>query len=179
VDLGIKSHLIAFTDAIDIPALTETFRLLKPTVGVAWQDVGNTRFQMDIDEDEAFNPETIRKFKTIEQSLGVGVAISPEFGPTRLTYSLDVRDLNRDVDVANMINTGIELSIWDRLAVRTGLSQLSPASLFGITVPLNSAGIDVDLWIAKLGVYYFEDKLGTSRNARTSRQIGLSLNIGI
>lgn len=176
-DIGLKTHLEAFTEMIDIPAVSDLFELLHPTAGIVWQDVLDTRFQMEVNEDEASNPDLIRKYKIIPQSMGFGTAISPTFGPLRVSYALDFRDLNRDTAFNRKIFTGLELMIWNRIGFRMGLAGMSPGEIAGYTLPVNSLGFDLDLWLIKFGAYYFEEFVGSRSNERRSRKMATSLQL--
>ncbi len=98
-DIGVKYYL---------PIIQE----FKPTVGLTYQDIGNTRFVSD------------HKLPAdIPQSISLGAAIHPNWKFLRNTFALDFRNITAESDFLNKLHIGAETVLWDLLAIRLGLSQ--------------------------------------------------------
>lgn len=144
VDLGAK---------YSIPFLA----VLKPSVGLTWQDVGDTRF---------FTSDTIPE--NIPQSLSAGVAIHPSLGIFQNTLAVDFRDINRKIDPMNKIHIGLESKIWKILALRAGLSQM-----------YWTVGANLDFWLINFDVYVAAQEAGRYAHIQEQRTLGFKFSLGI
>ncbi|MDB5037017.1 MAG: hypothetical protein JWQ35_545 [Bacteriovoracaceae bacterium] len=99
VDLGVK-YFIPY------------FKNLKPTVGLTYQDIGDTRFVGD----KSLPAD-------IPQSISVGIALHPNWSIFKNTFALDIRNMNQEEDFLNKFHFGAETVIWNLLAVRAGVAQ--------------------------------------------------------
>jgi hypothetical protein len=142
VDLGAKYYL---------PVLTA----LKPSVGITYQDIGDTRF---IGDDTPDN---------IEQSLSVGAAIHPNWGIFRNTFALDYRNITQEKEFLNKLHFGAEAVIWNLLAIRAGLSQ-------GYV----TGGVGILTRILELDLYVTAKEAGRYAHIQSIRTLGLKLAIG-
>lgn len=122
VDLGVKYK---------IPYLQE---ILNPSVGLTYQDIGDTRFIGD---------QTLPA--DIPQSISMGLAVHPDWGIFKNTFALDLRNINREEDFMNKIHLGAESVIWNLLAIRAGISQGYFTGGVGVMLKI----VDFDIFVAR------------------------------
>ena len=141
LDLGVKYW---------IPYLPQ----LKPSVGLTYQDVGNTRFWTDkgIPAD-------------IPQSVSAGVAIHPDWGITKNTIALDFRNINEQQAFMNHVHLGVESMFWQLFALRAGLAQ-----------GYITGGIGFDLWYIQFDAYVTAEEAGRKAHIQDQRTLGFRLS---
>lgn len=144
LDLGAKYY---------IPYL----EFIKPSVGLTYQDIGDTRFWTDGDRPES-----------IEQSLSAGLAIHPAWHIVSTAFALDFRNINAQEDWMNKIHFGAEAKIWKILAVRAGLSQM-----------YWTVGLGLNFWLMQLDTYIAAQEVGKFAHMQEQRTVGLKLSFGI
>ena len=142
-DLGVKYEIHDFgQDWID---------LLKPTVAVVYQNVGNTRFSF---MKKNGGPDAL------PQSVGAGIGIHPTLGTIETSLCVDFRELNIKEDFLLKLNVGAEARFPTfgilKPYLRAGLNQGYPAF-----------GGGLDIWKATWNVAFFGKEVGD-----TTRQKG-------
>lgn len=135
-DIGVKYFIPYFED-------------WKPTVGITYQDIGNTRFVFG------------KKLPQIQQSLSVGFAIHPNWSFIRNTIAVDFRNLNEEQEFENKIHLGVESVFWNLLIVRAGLSQL-----------YWTAGLGIDTRFFELDAYVAAKEVGEKAHIQSERVLG-------
>jgi len=150
VDLGVKSNL-GFKGFKE----KNWYKLLKPAVGLTWQDIGSPSFGVAPGN---------------EQSISLGFAIHPDYGKFKNTVGLDFRSLNQERAFLSKMHFGVE-SVFDwyvDIGLRAGLSQ----GYF-------TAGTTFDFRFVRLDAAYYNEEVGAvTRQAGNSRLLAtLSFNI--
>lgn len=143
VDLGARYDLPFFE------------KMLSPSVGVTWQDIGNTRF---------FGSN---RPQSIEQSISLGAAIRPDWNIFRNTIALDLRNIQERQEWLNKLHIGVETVIWGILALRGGFGQ----GYF-------STGVSVLTRILQTEVFLSSQEAGRKANIQANRTLGLRLSLG-
>lgn len=143
VDLGVN---------YDLPLLES----LHPRVGITFQDIGNTRFFTD-------NVQPMN----IAQSLSVGASIEPNWSIFRNTISLDMRNINEQQSLMNMIHLGLESVIWDFFALRAGLGQ-----------GYLSGGVGIDLRYFEMDAYVASREAASKAHLQSQTVIGTRIAFG-
>ncbi len=119
--------------------LERTLFGLKPSFGVAVQNVGGMKFGDELAE--------------VEQKVNIGVVLKKEMGLGALMLALDYKDLFANVglddDKGKRLHIGGELKFKKLLAVRAGLNQ--GWGTFGLTI---------DLWLIKVSYAMYYEELG-------------------
>ena len=148
VDVGAKTNL-AF------PGIkgSKMYEILKPQVGVSWQDMGSPGF------DAAPNNE---------QSISAGAAVHPDIWKLKNAIAVDFRDLNQERDFLTKLHFGVESKFPWILTARAGLSQ----GYFTL-------GATFDLWFVKIDGAWYKEEVGVrTREAGDNRWAAtLSFNI--
>lgn len=147
-DLGLKSNL-AFSFWKDSPV----YKLLQPSVGFTWQDMGSPEFG---------------KAPGNAQTLNFGAAIHPDVWKLKNVFAVDIREINEERPLLSKLHIGLESKLPWVLAVRGGLSQ-----------GYLTAGLTVDLWVLKLDAAVYHEEIGITRREEGSLRYvgGLSFNI--
>jgi len=143
-DLGLKYW---------IPYMEES---LSPSVGMTYQDIGNTRF---------FTDKALPA--NIPQSLSLGVAVHPTLWKFKNTFTLDARTLNEQQEFLNYLHLGAESVIWDMLAIRAGIAQ----GYFTGGIGFMSRFFEADVYVAAR-------EAGKKANIQSVRTLGLRLALG-
>lgn len=153
VDLGLKGEIPTF----DLKALD----FLKPTVGFVWQDIGNTKFQGDVED--------------TEQSIGLGAAFHPTFQLAKRDWQthldIDLREINQPVSFPKKLSLGGELVApkfgFFRPSIRVGADQL-----------YITAGATFDFRFLKLEFATYGEELGRFTRQKQSRRIAGNISFG-
>lgn len=147
-DLGLKSNL-----GLPLWKDAEWFKMLQPSVGVTWQDIGSPSFGAAPDN---------------KQSISAGAAIHPSIWKLKNVVAVDVREINQDRPMLTKLHFGVESKFPWLVAVRAGLSQ-------GYV----TAGATLDLWVMKLdaAMYYEEVGIRTRQEGNLRWAANLSFNI--
>ncbi len=138
----------------DLPFYEE---LLKPSVGLTYQDIGKTHFFTSNAQPES-----------IEQSVSLGLAVQPTLWITKNTFAIDLRNVNEEQDFLNKLHIGAESVLWNFLAFRVGLSQ----GYF-------SGGVGVDLKYFQMDAYVASWEAGKRAHIQDYNVIGLRLTAAI
>lgn len=148
VDLGVKYN---------VPLDWKVTSLLKPSVGITYQDIGNTRFTGE-GEDKA-------------QSVSAGFALDPKIGPIETTFAFDVRDLNHRADFITLMHTGLELRFPEffktKASVRIGANQ-----------GYLSGGLTLDWRYVKLTAMTYGEEEGKVSRVEENRRFGGQVAFG-
>lgn len=151
VDIGIKADFPTFG--------AHWLEVVKPTVALTYQDIGNTRFSGAV-------PNT-------PQSLTVGFALHPMIGEKwQLHFVNDIRDLNHNNGFLRKWNIGAEVQaplMWNffRPAVRIGGNQ-----------GYISAGATLDFKYAKLEFATYGEEASKFSSQKQLRRIAFNLSFG-
>ncbi|MDO8461950.1 MAG: hypothetical protein Q7S98_03705 [Deltaproteobacteria bacterium] len=153
-DLGLKGKIPTFD--------TKVLEVLKPTVALVWQDVGNTRF-------------TGKDTTDTEQSISTGFALHPTIplGEEGLGshFAVDFRELNQSSTFMKKLNIGYEVEMpkWGffHSAVRAGANQ-----------GYWTVGATADLKYGKLEVATYGQELGFATREKESRRYAMNLIFG-
>jgi len=152
VDVGVKSHLDSMAHYVNFGGADAAVRYLRPTIGLTWQDIGNTRFT--------------RGVESIDQTIGFGSAVHLDFWKFKNTLAVDIRDMNTGRPFVSMLAMGLESWLTDMFALRCGLYQLRP-----------SAGFTIDLTFLRLdGAIYKEE---VSQYSHTKGDLRAALQFGL
>lgn len=155
-DIGLKVHLPTFGWGF--------MDFLRPTLGLAYQDIGNAPNFSDPIQDN-------------QQSLTVGFALHPTFGspelPFKAHFAFDVRGVNQKRDFTNKLNLGAELEFpqfWNFFtpSVRLGGNQL-----------YFTGGVTLDFKYAKLEYASYGEEMGKFTRQQESRRHTFSLGFDI
>jgi hypothetical protein len=142
VDLGAR---------YDLPIL-ESWR---PSLAVTYQDIGDTRF---------WGSDAPARIK---QSVSLGAAVTKQWGIFKNTLALDFRDVTQKQTFGNKLHLGAELSVWDFLAFRAGLSQL----YWTLGASMMTKFFDLDVFVAA-------EESGEYARLQEIRTLGLQLSAG-
>ncbi len=148
VDLGVK-----FTPPIKLAAI-ET---LKPTFGLTYQDIGNTRFIGEVDD--------------TAQSLSLGLAIHPQLGPVETSLALDFRDLNHDLYWTRHLYGGWEFRFPEVVKTRASLRV-------GAHHGYIAGGFTLDWRYVRLTAVTYSEEIGEMERVKESRLFGAQLAFG-
>ena len=146
-DLGAKYQIPDFdTDILD---------LLKPTVAMTYQDVGNTHFSGGA-------PST-------PQSISAGVGVHPDFGFIATSLDVDMREINVKEEMMKKLHVGAEGRFgkyWPvHPALRAGLNQGYPAVGAGLVTRFLS-------W----NVAYYGEEMGNTTHQKGNYRLATSLD---
>ena len=148
VDLGLKSNL-----AFDFWKDLKVYKMLKPSAGLTWQDIGSPSFG---------------NAPANTQSVNAGVAIHPDVWKLKNTVGLDIRNINQERPFLSKLHFGVESELPWVLSARAGVSQ-----------GYLTAGATIDLWFFKIdGAIYFEEVARFGRedgNLRWAVQLGFKI----
>lgn len=141
---------------LDAGAMVEFPVALKPTLAVTVQNLG------DVELGDA---------GTLPQQINVGVSISHSFSWITLIGAADWVDVTTDVgsddDPYKRLHLGVEAQLWQRLAVRCGLSQ-----------GYGAFGVGLDLWMLKFDYATYAEELGSAAGNRADRRHSLQVTLG-
>ncbi len=140
-----------------IPDFAPWISFWEPSVGLTYQDIGNTRF---------FTDENLPA--NIPQSLSVGLGLHPKWRFIQGAIALDFRNINQQQDFLNKLHLGIEAIFWRFWALRFGVSQ---GYLTG--------GLGIDLPYFELDAYVSAQESGEYARVGELRTIGLRLSFSI
>lgn len=140
-----------------IPAFAPWVASLEPSVGITYQDIGNTRFLTDEDMPS-----------DIPQSLSLGFAIHPKWRFIQGAFAIDLRSINQKQEFLSKIHVGAEALFWNFWALRLGLSQ---GYLTG--------GIGFDLPFFELDAYVTAQEAGDYATLGDLRTIGVRVSFSI
>ncbi len=129
--------------------------LLKPAVGVTYQDIGDTRF---------FTDDPLPK--DIPQSLSVGLAIHPTLGFTQNVITLDMRSINEQQEFLNYFHFGLESQLLRWLALRAGVAQ----GYFTGGVSFMTKYFEADIYVSA-------KEAGKKANIQAYRTLGTRLSL--
>lgn len=129
----------------------------KPSIGLTYQDVGNTRFLTD-------DPLPAN----IPQSLSLGFAVQPSYKFVDITAAFDFRSINQKEELMNKIHFGFEAMVWNFWAIRGGMSQGYMTGGMGIDVPF-----------FELDVYVSAEEAGEYSSIDDVRTIGVRLSAAL
>jgi hypothetical protein len=138
----------------DLPFLED---VLRPSVGMTWQDIGSTRFVGNKDS----------RPNSIPQSVSLGAAIHPDWKLLRNTIALDLRNIQESQEFMNKLHLGIETVVWDVLAFRGGFAQ----GYF-------STGMSLLTWIFEAEVFFAAREAGKKANIQAIKTLGLKVSLG-
>jgi hypothetical protein len=138
----------------DLPFLED---VLRPSVGMTWQDIAGTRFVGNKDS----------RPNSIPQSVSLGAAIHPDWKLLRNTIALDLRNIQESQEFMNKLHLGIETVVWDVLAFRGGLAQ----GYF-------STGISLLTRILEAEVFLTAREAGKKVNVQAIKTLGLKVSLG-
>jgi hypothetical protein len=150
VDIGLKGKIPTFKK--------KWLDILKPTVALTWQDIGNTRFGNNV-------PDT-------NQSISIGFALHPAIGDWQLHFANDFRELNQSSSFIKKWNIGAEAVaplLWNffRPSVRIGGNQ-----------GYITAGASLDFKYAKLEFATYGEEAGKFTNQKQLRRLATNLSFG-
>lgn len=128
-DLGVKYWLQSY----GVSGLDGFIELMKPSVGLTYQDIGNTRFFSDDAQPQ-----------DIEQSVSGGIAFHPELAFTKNTIALDMRNIQEKQEIFNKLHFGAESVLWNFWAIRFGVGQGYVSGGMGLDIPF----FELDLYVA-------------------------------
>ena len=149
-DLGLKGDVPTFGYA--------WLEALKPTLGLVWQDVGNTRFS-------GTAPNTT-------QSISTGFAVHPKFGDWQLHVANDFRELNQDSGFLQKWNIGAEI-MGPRMA-----GFFTPSVRVGGNQGYIAAGTSLDFRFAKLEFATYGEEAGQFSTQKQVRRIASNISFG-
>jgi hypothetical protein len=142
---------------VDVGAMVEFPSMLKPTLALAVQNIG------DVSLGEAGD---------IPQQVNVGASLS--YSPSSwltLVGAADWVDVTKNVgndsDTYKRLHVGAEARVRQLLAVRAGLYQ-----------GYASFGVGLDLWALKLDYATYAEELGTGAGVRADRRHALQVSFG-
>lgn len=151
VDLGVKYYLEAYGDKGGWKNFVDQW---KPTVGITWHDVGDTRF---------FSSD--RTPGNIEQSISVGMAVHPRWKFVQTSIAFDFRSINQPQALLNKVHAGFDVVLWKLWAIRGGFSQ----GYF-------TGGMGLDLPFFELDAYVTAQEAGEYANIDSQRTVGVRLS---
>jgi hypothetical protein len=138
----------------DLPFLED---VLRPSVGMTWQDIGSTRFVANKDS----------RPNSIPQSISAGLAIHPDWKLLRNTVALDLRNIQESQEFMNKLHLGLEMVVWDILAFRGGLAQ----GYFSTGVSLLTRILEAEVFLAAR-------EAGKKANVQAIKTLGLKVSLG-
>jgi hypothetical protein len=146
-DIGLKA---------DVPVFgVGWLEKLAPSVGVAYQDVGNTRFQNGVPD--------------IEQSVSVGLGFSPKIGKFQFRFDNDFRQLNQTTDFINKWNIGAEV-VGPRM-----LGFFTPAIRVGGDQGYITGGVTLDFRFMKLEFATYGEDAGQFGREKELRRLAANV----
>ncbi|MBI3540534.1 MAG: hypothetical protein HY073_00015 [Deltaproteobacteria bacterium] len=149
-DIGVKGDVPTFGIGI--------LDTLKPTAGLTWQDVGNTRFGAGV-------PDT-------DQSISVGIAVHPMLGNWQFHIANDLRELNTDSDFMAKWNIGAEV------VAPTMLGFFTPSVRVGGNQGYISTGASFDFRFFKLEGSYYGEEVGKFTSQKQLRRVAANISFG-
>lgn len=150
VDLGLKGTIPTFD--------MKWLEFLKPTAGITWQDIGNTRFGNGV-------PDT-------NQSFSVGFAVHPSIGNWHLHFANDIRELNQSTTFIKKWGLGVEVvPPWQ-------WKYFKPAVQLGGHQGYITAGTTLDFKYGKLEFSTYGEEAGVSSRQKQLRRLALNMSFG-
>jgi len=154
VDAGAKYWLQTYGSPAD-GFYSRFVKQWKPSFGVTYQDIGNTRVMTDKNLPA-----------DIKQSVSVGMAVQPSWRFVETAWALDFRNVTDEKAIWNKLHFGAEALLWKFWAIRAGVSQGYITGGMGINIPF----FEMDVYVAakEAGSYASIDEV---------RTIGLRLSL--
>jgi len=116
---------------------------LKPTIGVTYQDIGNTKFRW---MKKNGGPTKIG------QTVSAGIGIHPTFGLVETSLLVDIRDINVKEDFLLRLNAGAE--------VRFPAVPLTPSVRAGVNQGYPAVGVGIKVWKLLWNAAFYGKELG-------------------
>ncbi len=149
-DIGIKA---------DFPTFGASWlEVVKPTVALTYQDIGNTRFGNGVPD--------------IQQSLSVGFALHPMLGDWQLHFANDFRELNQNSHILKKWSIGAEVmapQLW---------GFFTPSFRIGGNQGYIAAGTSLDFKYAKLEFATYAEDAGRFGSTKQLRRLAANLAFG-
>jgi hypothetical protein len=174
-DLGVKSNL-DIPVLRDIPIYKQLYTFLKPSIGLTYQDIANTRYTVGLRGDGAGQSgiEDTTKFQNAvdgeienEQSVSVGIAVSPDLWIVQTNFAMDFRNLNQDGDFLSHFNIGGEATFFKMLSARAGFNQ-------GYV----TGGVGVDIGFIRFDFATYAEEVGIHSRQGSDRRYAFSFSGG-
>lgn len=149
VDLGLRYRFKWYGDAN--ASIQKWIDLLKPAVGLTYQDVANTRFfgrTGDVPKD-------------IDQSVSAGISVEPDLWIVKTAFAFDMRNIQEEQSLWNKLHFGAEATLWDMISARVGMSQGYMTGGMGLDVPF----FELDLYVTA-------EEVGESASIQENRTLG-------